>query len=265
MDAHDDGWAVGAHADQVTGGVVLHYSAGRWSQVQTPKIQFAGTRVWAFSPSHVLMLASLPKGQTGTIGSALERYDGGAWTEVASPRGISGMTLLSTDDIWATCFDGHILHYQGGHWTTYTIAGQDSGQGEQPLSIGMLSDSDGWVSGLTNATPQGIFLARFDGHTWTRMQGPAASGPTQINSIAMLSPSDGWAGGDLLTGISGSQAVLLHYVNGQWETTPAPYSGGIGTLVMVSATEGWAAVGGGVTAGLLHYQNGRWTPYNPDA
>src|SRR5260221_3028129 len=99
------------------------------------------------------------------------------------------MTLLATDDIWATCFDSHILHYQGGSWTTYTIAGQDSGQGGQPLSISMLSDSEGWVSGFTNATPQGIFLARFDGHAWTRVQGPAASGPTDINSMLMLSPS----------------------------------------------------------------------------
>src|SRR5215472_17061735 len=49
MDAHDDGWAVGAHEDQVTG-VVLHYSGGRWNQVQTPPIQFAGMGVWAFSP-----------------------------------------------------------------------------------------------------------------------------------------------------------------------------------------------------------------------
>jgi hypothetical protein len=61
------------------------------------------------------------------------------------------------------------------------------------------------------------------------------------------------------------ETVLLHYVNGRWVTTPVNYGGGIGKIVMVSATEGWAAVGGGAAAGLLHYQNGRWTPYNPDA
>jgi len=80
----------------------------------------------------------------------------------------------------------------------------------------------------------------------------------------MVSPNEGWAGGDLLSGMS-LEAVLLHFVNGQWETTPAPFSGGIGKIVMLSATEGWAAVGGGGAAGLLHYQNGRWTPYQPDA
>ncbi|HKB46801.1 MAG TPA: hypothetical protein VKC57_03830, partial [Ktedonobacterales bacterium] len=69
MDSHDDGWAVGAHSDQVTG-VVLHYTGGHWRQVQTPNIQFAGAGVWAFSPSRVLVLASLPKGQTGIGGSA---------------------------------------------------------------------------------------------------------------------------------------------------------------------------------------------------
>ena len=254
MDAHDDGWAVGLYADQ-SGGVVLHYSGGRWHLVPTPPISFAGSGVWAFSPSQALVLATLPSQQ-----SALLHYNNGAWTETASPRGITGMSVLSADDVWATCFDSHILHEQGGHWTTYTIGGQGAGLGTQPLSITMLSNSDGWVAGLTNVAPQGMFLVRFDGQTWTRIQGPAASGPTEIHSIAMVSPTEGWAGGDL-GNATGTEAVLLHDVNGQWETTPAPSDGGIGKIVMVSATEGWAAVEGGAAAGLLHYQNGRWTPF----
>ena len=61
---------------------------------------------------------------------------------------------------------------------------------------------------------------------------------------------------------TGTEAVLLHDLNGQWETTPAPSDGGsIGKIVMVSATEGWAAVEGGAAAGLLHYQNGRWKSF----
>jgi hypothetical protein len=257
MDTHDDGWAVGLYADQ-SGGIVLHYSGGRWRPVPTPPTQFAAVRVWAFSPSQALVLASLPKGQDGAEQSALLHYDNGTWTETASPRGITDMSVLSSDDGWATCFDGHILHEQGGHWTTYTIGGQ--ALGTQPLSISMLSDSDGWVAGLTNATPQGMFLVRFDGHTWTRVQGPAASSPSEIHSIAMVSPTEGWAGGDLAAGMS-TEAVLLHYFNGQWETTPAPSGGGIGKIVMVSATEGWAAVEGSPAVGLLHYQDGRWMTF----
>lgn len=254
MDAHNDGWAVGGNADQVTG-VVLHYSDGRWDSVPTPPISFDGIRVWAFSPSQALVLASLPSEQ-----SALLRYDNGVWTETNSPRGITDMSVLSADDVWATCVDSHILHEQGGRWTTYTIGGQVSELGTQPLSIHMLSDSDGWAAGLTNVSPQGMFLVRFDGQTWTRVQGPAASGPTEIHSIAMVSPTEGWAGGDLLNS-TGTEAVLLHDVKGRWETTPTPSSGGIGEIVMVSATEGWAAVAGDPVVGLLHYQNGRWTPY----
>jgi hypothetical protein len=260
MDAHDDGWAVGAHDDQVTG-VVLHYSGGRWNQVQTPPIRFAGERVWAFSSSQILVLASLPKAKTGNDQSALLRYDHGVWTKLASPRGITDVSVLAADDVWATCFDGHILHEHGGRWTTYTIGGQETGQ--QPLSINMLSGSNGWAAGLTNVTPQGMFLAHFDGYAWTRVQGPAASGPTEIESIALVSPNEGWAGGDLGNAM-GIETVLLHFVNGEWETTPVPASGGIGKIVMVSATEGWAAVGGGAV-GLLHYQNGRWTLYHADA
>jgi hypothetical protein len=263
MDAHDDGWAVGAHTDQGAG-VVLHYCGGRWSQIQTPPIEFAGVRVWAFSPSQALVLAALPKGRTGEAQSALFRYDQGAWTETTSPRGITDISVLAADDLWATCFDSHILHEQGGRWTAYTIGGQASGLGTQPLAISMLSDRDGWAAGLTNATPQGMFLVHFDGRAWTRVQGPAASGPTELNAITMVSPNEGWAGGDLLNSMS-LAAVLLHYINGQWQSTPAPSSGGIAKIVMVSPTEGWAAVAGGAAAGLLHYQNGRWTAYHPDA
>jgi hypothetical protein len=172
------------------------------------------------------------------------------------------MSVLSADDVWATCFDGHILHEHGGRWTTYTIGGEASGlwgQG-QPLAITMLSDSDGWAAGLINVSPQGMFLAHFDGSAWTRVQGPAASGPTEIHAIGMVSPTEGWAGGDLGTGTS-PEAVLLHYQNGQWQMTPAPASGGIARIVMLSPTEGWAAAEGGAAAGPLHYQNGRWTPY----
>ena len=123
MDAHDDGWAVGLYADQ-SGGVVLHYSGGRWHPVPTPQISFAGSGVWAFSPSQALVLATLPSQQ-----SALLHYNNGVWTETASPRGITAMSVLSADDVWATCFDSHILHEQGGRWTTYTIGGRGRGQG----------------------------------------------------------------------------------------------------------------------------------------
>lgn len=267
MDAHDDGWAVGSHPDQHTG-IVLHYSGGRWSEVQTANTSFAGGRVWAFSPKQVLVLAPLPKDQTGHGGSALVRYDNGIWTKTVSPRQISGMSVLSADDFWAACLDGHILHYQGGQWTTYSIAGQSSQQSSpqvgQPLSIGMLSDSDGWVTGFINATPEGIFLAHFDGHTWTRVRGPAASGPTDMWTMSLLSPSDGWAGGDLMT--SGpSETVLLHRVNDEWVRMPVRYTGSIGEIVMVSATEGWATVNDGAVSGLLHFQDGHWTPYTPAA
>jgi hypothetical protein len=265
MDASGAGWAVGAHSDQVTG-VVLRYSAGQWSEVQGPQIQFAGARVWAFSSSQALVLAMLPKDKTGNLGSALLRYDNGVWTETAVPCGISGATLLAAENIWATCLNGHILHYQeGSAWTTNTITGQLSGQEGQPLSISIASGTDGWVGGFTNVAKQGMFLARFDGRLWTRITGPdASSGPSDINTITMLSPDDGWAGGDLFAS-GGIQTALLHYVNGEWEPEPATYSGSIGKIVMVSATEGWATVGGGVSAGLLHYQHGRWTPYTPSA
>jgi hypothetical protein len=175
---------------------------------------------------------------------------------------LGALVVLPGGDIWAACYDGQILHYQGGHWTPYSIDGQAPGQEGQPLSISMLSESDGWVAGFTNSGPQGMFLAHFDGRTWTRVVGPAASGATDIYTVALVSPSEGWAGGE--AGPS-DPAVLLHDVDGSWRLVPAPYNGSIGRIVMVSAAEGWATVGCCGAAGLLHYQHGRWTPYHGGA
>ncbi|HEX8033459.1 MAG TPA: anti-sigma factor [Ktedonobacterales bacterium] len=270
MDSHDDGWAVGDHwtsvgnTDQYTS-VVLHYSGGHWSQIQTPNFQFQAYKVRAFSPSQVVVLTTLSDNNNGSIRfrSALERYDNSAWTESVSPEGLGDMTVLSADNIWALAIDKvHVLHYVNGQWTTYTIAGVPSGQSVAPSSISMLSDSEGWVGGFNNTT-QHMFLAHFDGHTWTQVAGPATSGPMLINTIAMLSPEEGWAGGG--EGGEPSHASLLHYIHGQWQATSDAYSGSIGTIIMASPTEGWATVGGGSSAGLLHYKNGRWTPYNPNA
>src|SRR5579863_3317219 len=104
---------------------------------------------------------------------------------------VSGASLPSPDDLWAACLDGSILRYQGGHWTAYSIGGQAPEVEGQPLAISMLSDTDGWVGGFTNMQAQGMFLAHFDGHAWTRVRGPQSVGPTDINAMAMISASDG--------------------------------------------------------------------------
>ncbi len=112
----------------------------------------------------------------------------------------------------------------------------------------------------TNTSPQGMFIMRYDGNSWTQVPGPAASGQTELSSIAIVSSGEVWAGGfeapapsktpvakatpssasktpvatggDETPGAKATPsfndinytpvAILLHYSNGQWERVPVP-------------------------------------------
>jgi hypothetical protein len=78
-----------------------------------------------------------------------------------------------------------------------------------------------------------------------------------VFTISMDSPTDGWAGGK----------TFYHYTNGQWEQVCVPgASNGVSKIVMLSANDGWAVVGGdqadssAAAYKFMHYQNGVWTP-----
>jgi hypothetical protein len=196
-------------------------------------------------------------------------YNHGVWTNFSSPIVITDISPMSPDDIWAATPDDSVLHFQAGHWTQFPI-GVAQGQSEGELqALSMTSDSDGWLVALGgDPSPQGMFLAHFDGHSWTRVPGPTMAGAPELSSIDMVSANEGWAGGFLPSQSGYGQTVLLHYVGERWQQVPLAYSGAILSICMVSASEVWAVVASsgipsGATSGLLHYYNGKWTPYDP--
>lgn len=288
MRAADDGWAAGATlvtgqptavgTAQVTGqptGVVLRYTGGHWIQVQTPISQFSAGKVQTLAANDVWIAVWLHRDQTGQLSqSALLHYHDGVWSVISSPAFISDFSMLSDDEGWAISPYSGIVHYQAGRWTI--AATLTAGQ---LLALQMFSPNEGWavgdanscvsVDGVgpcydpvrgTNTSPQGMFIMRYDGNSWTQVPGPAASGQTELSSIAIVSSGEVWAGGfeapapsktpvakatpssasktpvatggDETPGAKATPsfndinytpvAILLHYSNGQWERVPVP-------------------------------------------
>ena len=284
MHAADDGWAAGVTlvtgqptavgTAQVAGqptGVVLHYTGGHWIRVQTPISQFSAGKVQALAANDVWIVVSLRKDQTGQLQSALLHYYDGVWSVISSPAGIDDLSMLSDDEGWATSLYSGIVHYQAGRWTV--AATLTAGQ---LFALQMFSPNEGWavgdanqcvtVEGVgpcydpvrgTNTSPQGMFIMRYDGNSWTQVPGPAASGISELSSIAIVSSGEVWAGGDETpassktpvatptpAGISGvsSDQTPASSDTPMATATPAPISG-IGAITV---------------AILLHYSNGQW-------
>jgi hypothetical protein len=117
-----------------------------------------------------------------------------------------------------------------------------------------------------------IALALLGGHGLFTGNGAGGryflSANVQLHGVAMVSPDEGWAVADN-DDVGKQDALLLHYIGGQWHSVALPpgldphvtLSG----IAMVSASEGWAVgaawpeVSAGATASvLLHYSGGRW-------
>ena len=120
----------------------------------------------------------------------------------------------------------------------------------------------------------------YDGHNWTPVQLPASLGINKqvsmvFDNLAMVSPEEGWMAGTLYGGSPSQVGFILHYFNGQWTVQYRLDNAQLGSLSMLSASDGWAT---GSTATftntpangmptvaqtshplLLRYVQGKWT------
>src|SRR5208282_922609 len=137
------------------------------------------------------------------------------------------------------------------------------------LSSFMLSSTDVWAVGQTQAGSQGVFwhwtgVAGLGGG-WNTPQ-PPVSCPVGVPpsscglfSIFMVSATEGWA--------VGAGGLIYHYFGGSWNSFNSPVSpatpggGALRSVFMVSPTEGWAVGDAGV---VIHYSAGTWSgPVSP--
>jgi photosystem II stability/assembly factor-like uncharacterized protein len=285
MVSDSEGWAVGDDPTDADHGVILHYTGGQWEQVGAPANAGRLSGIFMLSASdgwivgdqgmilhydgqNWLQVQSPVKTALGCIfmlsstdgwaaGNDILHYSNGAWSQVATSTDfIYQIQMLSATEGWAVG-PGHILHYSNGKWTPTFV--RSSGGGAhlktppnypvaqpQPLSISMLSSSDGWAVGFSQEN-----VLHYQQGQWQIVQSPDAA--VNLQAVAMVSASEGWAMG---VDPASNHGVIYHYLNGQWTAVVSPTTQGMARIVMLSPDEGWAAGTGGT---ILHYAHGTWS------
>jgi photosystem II stability/assembly factor-like uncharacterized protein len=278
MISDDDGWAVGQ------GGVILHYTGSAWQVVDSPaKVRFSALAMvsadegWAFSADDAVLhylngvwqtdsynlfgymdiysIDMVSDSDSWAVGRAydhtLDQYIGfilhdtnGAWLvehSLGSP--LSSVDMVSANEGWAVGDRGVIIHITNGAYQFVS-----SPITETLRSVAMVSSDEGWAVG-----DQGVILHNTNG-VWQIVE---SSTQFWLRGLSMVSADEGWAVGSSRDPVSfNEKRVVMHYLNGDWETVNIPSDWRqLFAVDMVSASEGWAVGNFGV---VLHYTQGMW-------
>ena len=168
-----EGWAVGGVGSTL---VILHYTGGTWTQVNSP--------VQGVILRSVFMTDSNNGWVVGDNGVIL-RYSGGSWGSVGSltTNTLRSVFMLGSSDGWAVGDAGTILRYQSmsGLWVNFPP------MGGRLNSVYLLDSTHGWAVG------DGGTILHYDGSIWTPVAGFVSA---NLNSVFQVNPQNAWAVGD---------------------------------------------------------------------
>jgi hypothetical protein len=220
-------------------GAALASARGHWTRVAVPLpgsvINTLGG-VAVVSSRQAWMVGSYSPLTGPGGGTLIERWDGTAWKQQASPN-------------------------PGGPY----------GQGSLS-AVAATSPANAWAVGVyTTGGPNGFTLIEhWDGTAWTRVPSPSPGvypGGSFLDGVAATSPANAWAVGSYDTGIypnDTEKALIEHWDGTAWTRVPSPTPQGFDTVLTgvaaTSATNAWAV--GSFDAGrtLIEHWNGTaWT------
>jgi hypothetical protein len=223
----------------------LKLSGSTWKKVTVKAPANAVLSAVSFAPGGTAWAA----GSTG-LATLILRWNGSAWTRVASPSPgsddtLDGLGFSSARDGWAVGSSGSdtlILHWNGTKWGTPPPPPTGYETPGALLGVAAASSSSAWAVGYAgSATSAKVLMLHWNGSKWSRLTKPAVlAGPGQLAAITVVSASDAWAVG--FAGSFNSQRTLLLHWNGMaWSrvTSPAPIGGAL-TAVTATAAGGWA-------------------------
>jgi hypothetical protein len=225
--------------------VSLKLAGSTWKKVTVRAPSNADLNTVSFAPGGTAWAA----GSAGPS-TLILRWNGSAWTRVASPSPGSGDTLdglgfSSERDGWAVGSSGSdtlILHWNGKAWGTPPPPPTGYEQPGALSGVAAASDSSAWAVGYAGSFSSAkVLLLHWNGSTWSRVTKPAVlAGAGQLAAITVVSAGDAWAVG--FTGTYMSQHTLIMHWNGTaWSqvTSPAPIAGAL-NAVTATASGGWA-------------------------
>lgn len=200
------------------GGLILHWDGNRWSVVEfeTPFPDGGSSLIWsaiAFSSPDDGWVVGCMGSEGGNTLQAMY-WNGEEWQDLPLP----------------------IV------WTSYCLE-----------AITVISPQDVWAIG---GGFQGITL-HWDGSHWREIPNPFGSQTSPsawFYSISAISPDDIWVAGlRAVSGLAGTEGVVLHWNGREWLDGQLPSTGWILAVLMISEHEGW--VGGDE---LFHWKGHGW-------
>ena len=245
-----------------------------WCIVTGLPEQVTFSAVWGSSPTDVWLAGE---------GGALLRWDGTAWSAVASgtESALRALAGTSAKDIWAAGLDGTLLHFDGSSWSAKQSNGASwsfaSGPNERPIyalfalpgslwaggSGARAFDGTTWTEphhgshlptmaiwGLDSSTLWAVGLQgmvnRWDGHHWERLGGEL--GPNFFG-VWGSAANDVW--------VVGSAGSIVHWLEGKAAPVPSGTTHDLHAVRGFGAKDVWAV---GDQGTILHWQGSTWAP-----
>jgi len=199
----------------------------------------------------------------------------------------AAVSTLSTSNAWAVEGTNRVLHWNGTTWAQTALP--QYGRGSFLDAVDAVSATDVWAAGFydTASSQCRPLLERWNGTTWTRVPGPASTGPAGA-AAAPAGPAGTVLTGTFLQGVSGTSAsnawavgydvvasppvysvsVILHWNGTAWARVPSPEPGGgtnvyLNAVTSLSSSDAWAVgyyttAAGKAQALAAHWNGTRW-------
>jgi len=269
-------WTVSDDAAFASSIVAPARAGGVWIWSGTSILRFAGD---GFAESIPITAADQPTALVETPGGSLwaaswdrglERWDGSRWA--AEPAGrptvaAGALLVRGEDDLWVSNprVEGGsgppasgVSRLEGGRWTTYG-AGDAPYLGGDVLALEAVADGSIWVARDPGSSNVDVGIARFDGKSWTVIDGPG------FPASKLDATPDGavWATRSGFGAAFAPAPNVARYADGQWTGHGAEDGLGGTEIGHVSTTA--TGVFLGTDVGLFRFADERWVPAWPDA
>jgi hypothetical protein len=195
--------------------------------------------------------------------SLVLRWDGRAWSRIASPSDIwyyQAVAVLGSDDVWAVGRTGksfgeaRVTHWDGDAWTEPPFPAAEEAQ---TTSVAATAPDEVWVGGGKGIFEVEPHLAHWDGESWTAVDLTEHAPIGLVRALGAVASDDVWAivsipdeaNEDELT------SLVVHWDGSEWTPIPLPAPDELYSLSAVNPNELWVA-----SSKALHRWNGRrWT------
>jgi len=264
-------WAVGYYntGKRIKKTLIERWNGRTWVQVASPS-------PGGVHGSFLLGVATAGPSDAWAVGyydtgkstrALIERWNGRAWAQVASPSPggldarLNGVAAAGTSTAWAVgAYFGPSLRplierWNGRAWNVVTSP-NPGGCCNALTAVATVGESAAWTVGTTGKTVDEALIERWNGRAWTQEPSPRPAGSrgSILTGIAARSPANAWAVGYYYTKPKTEPAVrtLIERWNGRaWTQEPSPNPGGsavhspdqslLQAVGAVSSSQAWAA------------------------